>query len=392
MLQNFRHQNYTEFIFGKGAEDGIGREVKRLGGHRVLVVYGQGGHIRKSGLLDKIRQSLREEGMALFELNGIQTNPRLSMVRKGIALCREEGIDFLVAIGGGSVIDTCKAIGVGFYYNGDVWDLASAPEQIEKMLPIAAVLTYPAAGSESSTGAVITNDEVTPMVKAGIGAPITRPVIAFEDPELTYSLPPYLTACGIADMYVHILERYFSPVDVGCMDYLAEGMLRAVIDFGRRVMKDPANYENRAEIMWLGTIAHNNTVGLGRPQDWATHSLGHEISALYDTAHGATLTIVGPAWMKYVCPGGLSRFARYAREVFRIDEADDAKAAEAGIAATKEFYRELGLPVSFAQAGLAADRIDYMAQHAVCLGGGSIGGFRKLEEEDAKQIYRLCVQ
>ncbi len=392
MLQNFRHQNYTEFVFGKEAENSIGKDVKRLGAHRVLIVYGQGGHIKRNGLLDKVKQALDSENMEVYELSGVQTNPRLSMVRKGIALCREKQIDFLVAIGGGSVIDTCKAIGVGFYYNGDVWELSENPEKIEKMLPVAAVLTYPAAGSESSTGAVITNDEADPMVKAGIGAPVTRPVIAFENPELTYSLPPYLTACGIADMYVHILERYFAPVDVGCMDYLAEGMLRAVIEFGKKVLADPMNYDNRAEIMWLGTIAHNNTVGLGRPQDWATHSLGHEISALYDTAHGATLTIVGPGWMKYVYPSCVSRFARYAREVFRIQEDDDEKAAMAGIEATKEFYHHLGLPVSFEEAGLKTDRIDYMARHAVALGHGGIGNFKRLNEEDAEQIYRLCIR
>ncbi len=392
MLQKFRHHNYTEFVFGKGAEDSVGEDIRRLGGQRVLIVYGQGGHIRKSGLLDKIRMSLRDQGLEVFELCGIQTNPRLSMVKRGIALCREEQIDFLLAIGGGSVIDTCKAIGVGFYYNGDVWDLVKMPEEIEKMLPIAVVLTYPAAGSESSTGAVITNDEIEPMVKASIGAPVTRPVIAFENPELTYSLPPYLTACGVADMYVHILERYFSPVEIGCMDYIAEGMLRAVIAFGRKVVEDPLNYDDRAEIMWLGTIAHNNTVGLGRPQDWATHSLGHEISALYDTAHGATLTIVGPGWMKYVHTSCIYRFARYAREVFGIDEADDGKAALKGIEATKEFYHDLGLPVSFEEAGIAADQIDYMAQHAVILGGGSIGRFMQLNGEDAKKIYELCLR
>ena len=391
MLQNFRHQNYTEFVFGKEAENSIGKDVKRLGGHRVLIVYGQGGHIKKNGLLDQVGQKLRDEKIEVYELSGVQTNPRLSLVKRGIALCREKQIDFLVAIGGGSVVDTCKAIGVGFYYDGDVWELSKKPEDIERMLPVAVVLTYPAAGSESSTGAVITNDETDPMVKAGIGAALTRPVIAFENPELTYSLPAYLTACGVADMYVHILERYFSPVDVGSMDYLAEGMLRAVIDFGRKVMSDPMNYDNRAEIMWLGTIAHNNTVGLGRPQDWATHSLGHELSALYDTAHGATLTIVGPGWMTYVYPFCVSRFARYAREVFRIQETDDKKAAVAGIEATKDFYRDLRLPVSFREADLETGQIDYMARHAVALGGGSIGHFKQLSEEDAKQIYRLCI-
>ncbi len=391
MLQDFRQHLYTDFIFGKDAECQIGTELKRLGATRALLVYGSGRSIQANGLLDRIKSLLANEGITTFELSGVQPNPRVSKVREGIALCRKENVDFLVAIGGGSVIDTCKAIGIGFYYDGDVWDLSTGAGTADRMLSLSVVLTYPAAGSESSTGAIISNDDQVPFVKSGIGGPFSRPVIAFENPELTYSLPPYLTACGIADMYVHILERYFSPVDVGSMDYLAEGMLRAVIDFGKRTMADPNNYDNRAEIMWLGTIAHNNTVGLGRPQDWSTHALGHEISALYDTAHGATLTITGPAWMKYVYPACPARFARYAREVFGIQEADDEKAALAGIQATIDFYHALGLPASFAEAGLPEDQIQYMADHAAELKGGTMGAFRRLTAADNLEIYKLSL-
>ena len=390
MLNDFRHHLYTDFVFGKDAEKSIGKELKRLGATKVLVMHDSGQFLYETGLLENIKGYLKDAGLEVFEIGGVLPNPRISKVREGIELCKKEGVDFLVAIGGGSTMDTCKGVGVGYYYDGDVWELTMDPSKVKKMLPLAVVLTYPATGSESSTSAVFTNDDVTPMIKAGIGSPLERPTIAFENPELTYTLPKYLTACGVADMYIHILERYFSPVEPGCIDYMAEGLLRALLEFGPKVLAEPNNYEYRAEIMWMGTIAHNDTVGVGRPQDWATHGLGHELSALYDTAHGATLTITGPAWMKYVYKHNVPRFARYAREVFKIDEADDEKAALAGIEATKEFYKSLGLPVSFKDAGLPTDQIEFMAER-VC-GLKPRGAIIPLTSKDALEIYKMCLE
>ncbi len=393
MLNNFRHHLYTDFVFGKDAEKSVGKELKKLGATKVLIMHDSGKFLYDTGLLDAIKKYITDEGMAVVELGGVLPNPRLSLVRKGIELAKAEGVDFILAIGGGSTIDTCKAVGMGCCYDGDVWDLAVDRSKVKKMLPLGVVLTYPATGSESSTGAVISNDDGEFKIKTSMGGDMCRPTIAFENPELTYTLPKYLTACGVCDMYVHILERYFSPVNFGSMDYMAEGLLRALIDFGPKVLAEPDNYEYRSEIMWIGTIAHNNTVGVGRPQDWCTHGLGHEISAMYDTAHGATLTIVGPHWMQYVYKDNIARFARYAREVYRIDEADDEKAALAGIEATKEFYKKMGLPTSFKEAGLPTDGIEHMAHQAAAIKpNGVMGCMKQLHEEDNLAIYKLSIE
>ena len=392
MLQDFRHHLYTEFVFGKDAEKNVGEDIKKYGAKKVLIVYGSE-RIRKDGLLPGIEEDLKKHGIEFVELGGVQPNPRLSLVRKGIEICKKEGVDFLLAVGGGSIIDTSKAIGMGALYDGDVWDLSSDPSKRKGMLPLAVVLTYPAAGSESSKGCVVTNDDKEPYVKASIsGSDFARPVISFMNPELTYTLPKYLTACGIADMYVHILERYFSQVNPGSQDYIAEGLLKAIIEFGPKVLAEPNNYEYRAEIMWIGTLAHNDTCGVGRPQDWTTHGLGHEISALYDTAHGATLTIVGPAWMKFVYKDNIARFARFARNVFGINEADDEKAALAGIEANREFYKKIGMPTSFKEGDIPTDQIDYMARHAAELKGGSQGCMKKIGYKEGLEIYKIAAE
>ncbi len=391
MLNDFTYHLYTRFIFGHDAEKKVGAELKKLGAEKILLVYG-GNSIKASGLYDCIVSQLKEEGFAYWELGGVQANPRVTLVRRGIQTVRENGIDFLLAVGGGSVIDTAKTIGVGAYYDGDIWELTAHPERKEKMLPVGVVLTYPAAGSESSTSAVLTNDELDPPVKVGINAPFERPVIAFENPELTFSLPPRLTACGIADMYIHIWERYFSTNSFGSMDYMAESLMRALTVLGPKLMKDPQNYELRSEIMWIGTIAHNDTVGLGRPQEWTTHGLGHELSALYDTTHGASLTIMGPSWMKYVYKENLERFARYAKEVFHIEKEDGEEAALAGIYATQKFFSSIGCPVCFRDENLPTDKLEYMARHVLDLRHREeMGTIMKLRYEDILKIYQNAV-
>ncbi len=390
MIHNFDYHLYTQFVFGKDAEKQVGARLKKLNVKKVLLVYG-GGSIKKTGLYDSIVTQLNEEEIPFVELADVQANPRVSLVRKGIEIVRQEGIDFLLAVGGGSVIDTAKTIGVGYYYDGDIWELAEHPERKTQMMPVGVVLTYPAAGSESSNSAVLTNDDLTPPVKRGINAPFERPVIAFENPELTYTLSPRLTACGISDMYIHIWERYFSTNSFGAMDYMAESLMKALTYFGPKVLEDPENYEYRSEIMWIGTIAHNDTVGLGRAQEWTTHGLGHELSALYDTTHGASLTIMGLAWMRYVYKDNIKRFARYGRTVFDIQEEEDEKAALASIEATKNFFKSMNMPCSFADEGLPSDQIEFIAHRLAVMRNGSMGSIKKLNEEDILNIFKDAV-
>ena len=389
MLSNFRHWVYTDLVFGKDAEKSVGKELKRLGATKVLVHHDSGKFLYDTGLLEAIKGYLTEEGLEVVELGGVQPNPRLSLIYKGIELCKKEKIDFLLAIGGGSTMDSAKAIGIGLNYDGDVWDYYCGKAVINKMAPLAVVLTYPATGSESSTSSVVTNDLVTPKLKGSAGSMLIRPNISFLNPELTYTLPPYLTGCGVADMYAHIIERYFAPATpYGSMDYLCEGLLRALLVYGPKVIAQPDDYDTRAEIMWIGTVAHNNTVGVGRVQDWASHNIGHTLSAMYDTAHGATLAIVFPSWMTYVYKNDIPRFARYAKEVFGIDEKDPEKAALAGIAATKAFFKSLGVPTSFAEAKLPTDKIEIMAKQAAETGRGGVGNFVRLKEEDILAIFK----
>lgn len=391
MLLDFRHKLYTDFIFGKDAELKVGSELKKLGATKILIVTG-GGSVKRSGLFDRVVATLKEEGLDYVELSGVKPNPRLSLVREGIREARANAVDFILTIGAGSAIDTAKAIAAGYYYDGDVWELIKKPALITKVLPHAVVLTYPAAGSESSMNSVINNDDVTPMVKVGFGCAINRPVLAFMNPELTYSLPPYLTACGVADIWMHIHERYFSNIAPGSMDYMCEALFRALLEFGPRVIADPKDYEARSEIMYIGSLAHNNTVGVGRVQCWGNHGLGHEISALYDTAHGATLTITGPSWMKYCYKHDVKRFARFAKEVFDIVEADEEASALAGIRATRDFFKSLGLPTSFKEGNIPTDQIKYMAKNACDIKGGLCGNFVKLTPEECEIIYNNAIE
>ncbi len=392
MLNNFRYHLYTDFIFGDDAEKHVGEELTKLNVKKVMIIYG-GQSVKKIGLYDDVISQLNKEGISYVELGGVQANPRLSLIRKGVELAKKEKVELIIAMGGGSVIDTSKAVGMGYYYDGDVWDLSANPGKRKGMLPVAVILTYPAAGSESSKGCVVTNDDSVPYVKASIsGSPFERPILAFENPKLTFSLNERLTACGVADMYVHIWERYFSPISFGSMDYLCEALMKALIEFGPKVLAEPDNYEYRGEIMWIGTMAHNDTCGNGRPQDWSTHGLGHELSALYDTTHGASLTIMGPAWMKYVYKDNLARFARYARNVYDIKESDDEKAALAGIEATKDFFHKLGLPTSLEEAKLPTDQLAHMAAQAARIKGGKMGIMKSLKEEDNLAIYNIAIK
>jgi len=380
----------TKIIFGKDTEDQAGNE-SALVSKRVLLHH-SGGHALKSGLIDRVRASLKQAGVEWVELDGVQPNPRLSLVYRGIDLVKKEKLGLILAVGGGSVIDSAKAIAVGAVDAGDVWDFFDGKRQPAGALPVGTVLTIPAAGSESSNSMVITNED-GPW-KRGVSTDFIYPVFSILNPELSYSLPAFQTACGISDMMAHIMERYFTKEpNVELTDELCEGAMRTIVRNARKVfLGGEKDYAARAEIMWAGALAHNNLLGTGRVGDWASHGIGHELSALYDIAHGASLSIVFPAWMKYNVGEDMKRFARFASKVWGVDGAyyDFEQAALEGISRTRDFFASIGLPVSFADAKLDASRIGEMAKRAVKF--GPVGSFRKLEAGDVEAIYRIAVE
>lgn len=392
MLQNFDICIGTNFIFGKDTEKRVGAELAKLGVKKVLIHHDNGKFLYDTGLLEEIKKELQKCGIQSAELGGVLPNPRLALVYEGIDLAKKENVDFVLAIGGGSVIDSSKAIAIGSLFNGDVWDLFTGKDEVKRTLPVGVILTCPATGSESSIVSVVNNTEVG--MKLLISDPLIRPKIVFMNPELTFSLPKFLTACGIVDMFSHTCERYFTPdEEIGVIDCMAEGILRTLVQIGPKVLKEPTNYSYRAEIMWIGTIAHNNTIGIGRVQDWATHELGNELSALYDTPHGATLSIIMGSWMKYVSKQKPERFARYAKEVFGVewDEMNTLQAAYEGIKRTEDFFNKMGMPVSFSEFHINTDRIEKMLDQIEFRGSDhAIGGIVRLNRNDCKKIYEMA--
>ncbi|AST90745.1 MULTISPECIES: iron-containing alcohol dehydrogenase [Sutcliffiella] len=385
-MNNFTFQNATKIIFGKDTEQLVGKETA-LHSKKVLLHYG-GGSIKQSGLYDTVVQSLQENGVEFVELGGVKPNPRVSLVREGVALCKEQNIDFILAVGGGSVIDSAKGIAAGAKYEGDVWDFYTGTP-IETSLPIGVVLTIPAAGSESSAGSVITNEDG--WLKRDALHDSLRPQFAILNPVLSYTLPAYQTACGITDMMSHILERYFTTEkNVDFTDRLCEGALKSIIHNAPIVLEQPTNYDARAEIMWAGTIAHNDLLGTGRTGDWASHNIEHEISGIYDIAHGAGLAIIFPAWMKYVYKHDVQRFAQFANRVWNveIDLNDLERTALAGIKKTEEFFQSIGMPITLSEANIDDQYFREMARKAT--ERWPIGNFVKLHEEDVYNIYVLA--
>ncbi len=389
-MNNFIFQNPTKIIFGKGTEAQVGQETRRYT-QKILLHYG-GGSIKKSGLYDRVIQSLRDAGVEVFELGGVLPNPRLSLVKEGIRLCRENQIEFILAVGGGSAIDSAKAIAVGVPYNGDVWDFYDYKENPQKALPVGVVLTIPAAGSESSNSSVITKEEG--LIKRGLTSDVQYPVFAILNPELTFTLPDYQTACGTADIMAHIMERYFTPTrHVDLTDRLCEATLKTMILNVPKALKNPTDYDARAEVMWAGTVAHNNLLGMGRAEDWASHSIEHELSALYDIAHGAGLAIIFPAWMKYVYKQDISRFAQFAKRVWNVEDDffDLEEMALKGIASLEAFFSSIGLPTRLSHAGIDESQLSEMALKATCSDGFTLGSFKKLTSEDVLTIYKLAL-
>ncbi len=389
-MMNFDFHNPTEMIFGKDTENRIGEILKKYKAKKVLVHYGTGS-IKRSGLFDRIIETLEEGGIAYAELGGVVPNPRDTLVYKGIEICKEENIDFVLAVGGGSVIDSAKAIAAGAKYNGDFWDFFDDKATIKNSLKVGVVLTIPAAGSEASGFSVITKADG--MLKRGIYDDNLRPMFAIVNPELTYTLPRYQTAAGVVDIMSHILERYLTTTQgVILTDRLCEATLVSVIEAMRVIKEEPTNYEARSTICWAGTIAHNGFLGVGRKEDWATHKLEHELSGLYDVTHGAGLAVMFPAYMRYVIESDLQRFRRLAVRVFNIKDKPKKplKVGMAGIEALESFFKEIGMPTSFADIGAKEEDIDKMIAKLKINNGDSIGGFRNLTLEDAKKVYKLA--
>ena len=388
-MQNFRYCSPTEIIFGRETHIAVGEETKKYG-KKVLLHYG-GGHIKRSGLYDQIIASLNAADVDFVELGGVRPNPRIDIVHEGIALARESGVDFILAVGGGSVIDSAKAIGIGAPYDGDVWDFYSGKAEPAATLPVGVVLTIPASGSESSKSSVISggdNDDKRPA-----NFELQRPVFAILNPELTFSLPPYQTACGAADIMAHAIERYFSPTrDVEFTDRLCEAGLKTIISNAPKVLAVPDDYAARAEIMWAGSVIHNDLFSTGRAGDWSSHRIEHELSAINDVAHGAGLAIMLPAWMQYVYKQDISRFVQYALRVWNIEQDffDPEKTALAGIARTKAFFKSIGLPTSLKEIGIDETHFGRIADNCTKDAEGKLGSFVRLDVRDIHAILEIA--
>ena len=391
-MENFTFYSPTFFVFGKESENQAGEYVKKFGGSKVLIHFG-GKSAKSSGLLDRVEASLKAAGLPFVELGGVKPNPRSGLVYEGIELCRKEKVDFVLAVGGGSVIDSAKAIAAGVLYDGDFWDFYSG-KMIEKALPVGTVLTIAAAGSEGSPDSVITKEEG--MFKRGTGSNAIRPKFSILNPALTQTLPPHQTAAGITDIMAHLYERYLTNTkDVEVTDRLIEALLLTMKHEGPRVIADPNNYEARANIMWAGMMAHNNSCGVGRSQDWNSHNIEHELSALYDCAHGAGLAVTMPAVFKYVMNHDVMRFAKVATRVWgcQMDFDHPEVTALEGINAFQNFLVSLGMPKNFAELGAKEEDIPKLVQ-VLCRGDGrtgTISGFVTLNEDDCSKIYKMMV-
>ena len=392
-MKDFNYYAPTQVVFGEQSEEKVAELVKHYGGHKVLVHYG-GKSAIKSGLLDKVCKLLREGGVEFVLLGGVVPNPRLSKVHEGIELCRREGIDFLLAVGGGSVIDSAKAIGYGVPYDGEVWDFYCGKAVPASALPLGCVLTIPAAGSEMSESSVITNEDGD--IKVGYSNNISRPRFAIMNPRRTFTLPPYQTAAGVTDMMMHTMERYFThDTDMTFTDALAEAVLRTMKDCVFAVLKDPEDYRNRAQIMWGGSIAHNGLTGCGVEEDWSTHGLEHELSAMFDVTHGAGLAAVWPSWARYVYKEGISRFVQFAVNVMDVpnDFSDPEGTALKGIEAVEKFYHAIGMPINIHELlgrEITDGEIREMARKCSHDGTITIGGFKVLAREDMEAIYKMA--
>lgn len=390
-MLDFNYYSPTYYEFGKNKEELVGKLIKERGYKKVLIHYGRGSII-KNGIFDKVINSLSDEGIDFISLGGVKANPESDLVYEGIKLCRDNDIDFILAIGGGSVIDSSKAIAVGTLYDGDFWDFFdnSNRKQIEKSLPVGVVLTISAAGSEGSPSMVITNSN-TKEKRGNIKSDLVRPVFAIMNPILTFSLSNYQTACGIVDIMIHVMERYFSNTS-NCIvtDNMCEAILKSMIECGNLIFKNPNDYDARANIMWASTIAHNNICGVGREQDWASHKIEHELSGKYNVAHGAGLAVISIKWMKYVSKINPNKFIQFSKNVFGNNNlSNDLDYVDFGIKKLQEFFVNLGMPSSLDELGYNEKDLEYLIDNIDFTKDGYIGNYVKLYKDDVKKIFLI---
>ena len=391
-MQNFTFKCPTEVVFGRDAELQVADKIRKYGGHRVFIVYG-GGSVVKSGLLAKVERCLTSGGLAFEVLGGVQPNPRLALAREGVREALACKADFILAVGGGSVIDTAKAIAHGVANPGtDIWDFWTGKESLTKTTPIGAVLTIAAAGSETSDSAVLTNEELGK--KAGLNSELNRPTVAFMNPELTFTLPKQQIACGACDILMHTLERYFTPVKGNFFtDLVAEALMKNLIHYARIAFVNRKDYDAMSEIMWCGSVSHSGVTEIGRMKDFSVHKLGHELGGRFDVTHGASLTALWGSWARYVYQDDPGRFAQYAERIWGVDSGTEEERARAGIRKTEEFFRELDMPTNFTELGIGIQTeeiIEYLAD--MCTGDGSkkIGCFHPIDKKAAMEIYRMA--
>ncbi len=391
-MKNFTYYTPSKIVFGKDTEEQVGQLVKDSGATKVLLHYG-GESAKRSGLLERVKDSLSAAGIEFLELGGVVPNPRMSLAYEGIELCKKEEVDFILPVGGGSVIDSAKCIAYGAVYDGDVWDFYSRKATAVDALPVGTILTLAATGSEMSDSSVMTLEEG--WLKRGYNNDLSRPLFSILNPELTYTLPEYQTACGVVDIMMHTMERYFNHTsDSQLTDAISEALLRTVLDFGPVVMADPKNYNARAQIMWAGCLSHNGLTGAGVDTDWSTHQLEHELGGLFDVAHGAGLSAVWGSWARYVYTEDPRRFAQFAVNVMGVsnDFRNEEATALAGISKLEEFFQSINMPISISDLGieLSDAEIDELAYKCCFMGKRTIGGFKKLDQDDMAEIFRMA--
>ena len=391
-MNGFTFWSPTKVVFGADTTKLVGQEVKEFGGTNVLIFYGTGSVV-KSGVLDEVKKSLEDEGIKYDCVGGVQINPTVEFAQKAVEKHRDKGIDFILGVGGGSVIDTAKAVAHGLASpDTPLWDFWTLKEDIKTSTPVGVVLTIAAAGSETSSSSVLTNQALE--AKRGINSQHNRPQFAIMDPVLTYTLPPRHTACGVTDILMHTLDRYFAPdADNAVTDELAEALMRVIIKYGKEVMENPKDYKARAEIMWAGSLSHNGMTGLGQTLDFAVHQLGHALSGKYGIPHGESLSIVWPAWARYVYAQGKERFAKFARTVWNIENNEVDAAAVAGIDATEKYFKKIGMPTRLSEVVGAECKEDVDALAELCSYGKTrtIGSFKVLDHDMIKEIYGKLV-
>ncbi|WP_066684018.1 iron-containing alcohol dehydrogenase [Christensenella intestinihominis] len=389
-MDNDVFYNPTKVIFGKGTELLCGEEVAKYS-DKVLLHYGSGS-AERSGLLNRVRASLRAANITVYELGGVKANPRLDLVYEGINICRSNGIGFILAVGGGSVIDSSKAIACGTPNSDDVWDYFLGKKTAQALLPVGVILTIPGAGSESSDGMVITNEKT--MAKLSYGDDRSRPVFSILNPELTFTVPAYHTAAGITDAIAHVMERYFTRTEhTDVVDRMSEAVMRGLMRSAKKAVTDPENYDARAEIMWACKIAHDGTLGMGREEDWGSHQIEHELSAKYDVSHGAGLAVVFPAWMKYVYRKSPKRFIQFAMRVFDVeyDVNDPDWTVSQGIKRFLSFLKTISMPTSLRDMGINDKSVlDELAHRCAENNDGSVGHFAVLNEADIRNVLELA--